>query len=505
MQSLQHFPLGSRFPDSPHAVISSLPTMADVRGYEEKAEHVMLAMDSGYPRFVVHKYVQLLTDSYLEQAGLVGCRAVLVNGRRAAVRLISFCGNGLEMREMDVGVFLVYTPYSEGAPAERMRKYVQHTGCGVSSRQAEDLLVERDLLSETFEEKAFVGNAEAEAERLLAERMGCTARDVLLCSSGMSAFYAGFEAVREHQRGHGRTTWLQLGWLYLDCGLILRDFLEDEETLERMYQVSDTEVVLEKIRSLGSSLAAVVVECPSNPLLQVCDLERISAAVREQGGLMVVDPSTASILNCNVLPYADLLVTSLTKYTAFEGDVMAGVLALNPASPHYRGLVGRVSAYHVPPYRRDLARLVYEAGTAVDVISQMNANTLRLLAYLKDHPAVKRVFYAGEEERFASLQSAEGGGGAVLSIELAGSMEVFYDVIRVMKGPSFGTRFTLLCPFLYLAHYDLVTSKTGRAVLKEAGIDPELIRISVGIEAYDEIEAVFEEALAASMDNGCTI
>ena len=74
-----------------------------------------------------------------------------------------------------------------------------------------------------------------------------------------------------------------------------------------------------------------------------------------------------------------------------------------------------------------------------------------------------------------------------------------------MNGPSFGTRFTLLCPFLYLAHYDLVTSKTGRAVLKEVGIDPELIRISVGIEAYDEIEAVFEEALAASMDNGCTI
>ena len=335
MQSLQHFPLGSRFPDSPHAVISSLPTMADVRGYEEKAEHVMLAMDSGYPRFVVHKYVQLLTDSYLGgrfswMYGSFGERASCSGSFD-----FFFCGNSLEKREMDAGIFLVYTSDGEGAPAERMRKYVQHTGCGVSSRQAEDLLVERHLLSGIFKEKAFVGNAEAEAERLLAERMGCTARDVLLCASGMSAFYAGFEAVREHQRGHGRTTWLQLGWLYLDSGLILRDFLEDEETLECVYDVSDTEVLLDKIRSLGSSLAAVVVECPSNPLLQVCDLERISSAVREQGGVMVVDPSTASILNCNVLPYADLLVTSLTKYTAFEGDVMAGALALNPASPHY--------------------------------------------------------------------------------------------------------------------------------------------------------------------------
>ena len=84
-------------------------------------------------------------------------------------------------------------------------------------------------------------------------------------------------------------------------------------------------------------------------------------------------------------------------------------------------------------------------------------------------------------------------------------MEAFYDAVRVMKGPSFGTRFTLLCPFLYLAHYDLVTSESGRALLAEAGIDPELIRISVGTEPYEEIEAVFVEALAASMENGCTI
>ena len=52
---------------------------------------------------------------------------------------------------------------------------------------------------------------------------------------------------------------------------------------------------------------------------------------------------------------------------------------------------------------------------------------------------------------------------------------------------------------MYLAHYVLVTSDSGRTVLKEAGIDPELIRISVGAEPYEEIEAVFAEALSASM------
>jgi cystathionine gamma-synthase len=499
MQPLQHFPLGAGFSSSPHAVVRSLPKMADVRGYEEKTERVMQAMESGYPRFVVHKYIRLLTDSYLQEAGLVGCRAVLVAGRRAAVRLLSFCGEGFAMREMDVGVFLVYTADLAGALVERMGKYVQHTGCGISSRQAEDLLVEHGHLPAAFEETACLGNAESKAEQRLAAWMGCGTRDVLLCASGMSAFYAGFESVREYQRGQGRRVWLQLGWLYLDSGLILEGFLGDGETLECMYHVSDTEVILKRIRALGSSLAAVVVECPSNPLLQVCDLERVSGAVRDAGGVMMVDPSMASVVNSDVLPQADLLVTSLTKYTAFEGDVMAGALALNPDSPHYGGLVARVSAFHVPPYARDLARLVHEMGEAVAVVAQMNANAARLVQYLTGHPAVKRVFYAGAESGYEAIRSKDGGGGAVLSIELAGSMEAFYDAVRVMKGPSFGTSRTLLSPFMYLAHYDLVTSESGRALLAEAGIEPELIRISVGIEPYKEIEAVFAESLAASL------
>jgi cystathionine gamma-synthase len=86
----------------------------------------------------------------------------------------------------------------------------------------------------------------------------------------------------------------------------------------------------------------------------------------------------------------------------------------------------------------------------------------------------------------------------MISIELIGSMERFYDKIAVLKGPSFGTRFTLLSPFMYLAHYDLVAEAAGRTFLREVGIAPELIRISVGAEPYSAIEAVFAEALDCS-------
>ena len=85
---------------------------------------------------------------------------------------------------------------------------------------------------------------------------------------------------------------------------------------------------------------------------------------------------------------------------------------------------------------------------------------------------------------------------AVISIELSGDMERFYDKIRVMKGPSFGTCGSRCsAPFMYLAHYDLVTTAPGRAFLASVGLDPELIRISIGAEDYASIEAVFAEAL----------
>ncbi|MDP4693094.1 MAG: hypothetical protein NWS00_00975, partial [Opitutales bacterium] len=78
----------------------------------------------------------------------------------------------------------------------------------------------------------------------------------------MNAFYAGYRAVQEFQRSRGRKRWLQLGWLYLDSGCVLKEFLGDDETLEVCYDVFDLDAVLAAIRSFGDELSAVVVECP---------------------------------------------------------------------------------------------------------------------------------------------------------------------------------------------------------------------------------------------------
>lgn len=495
MDSLRNFPLGARLPDSPHAVISSLPTMADVRGYEEKEPRVLDALKSGYPRFVTHEFVRRLTDFYLQQEALSGRAAVLVPGRRAADDLIGWLGKGFSKLEVEDSVHLVFCDASAATNSHDLRKFVQHAGCGISSRHAEDLLIKNGLLESRFEESAFQGSAQAKVEKDLAELIGCRESDVLVCASGMNAFYAGFRAVQEFMQSRGRTAWVQLGWLYLDSGKVLQEFLGEGETLECIYDVLDIDVVVERIRSLGNSLGAVVVECPSNPLIRVCDLRRIASVVREQGGVMVVDPTIASVYNVDVLPFADLLVTSLTKYASIEGDIMMGALAVNPESPFYGDLVLRTSSFHVPPYKRDLARLAAELDWAPEVIQKINANAARLCTFLRRHPAVKEVYYGGSADHIEEVAKGDARGGAVITIELAGEMEKFYDSVHVMKGPSFGTRFTLLCPFMYLAHYDLVTTQAGRDQLASVGIDPELIRISVGEEDYDSIEGAFSEAL----------
>ncbi|MGB0743426.1 MAG: PLP-dependent transferase, partial [Opitutales bacterium] len=210
---------------------------------------------------------------------------------------------------------------------------------------------------------------------------------------------------------------------------------------------------------------------------------------------MLVDPTIASVYNVDVLPYADLLITSLTKYASIEGDVMIGALALNPESPFYGDLVLRTSSFHVSPYRRDLARLALEMDAAPGIIEKINASTAKLCAFLREHPAVKKIYCASCSDHIETIAKVDGPVGAVISIELEGELEKFYDTIRLMKGPSFGTRYTLLCPFMYLAHYDLVSSEEGREFLKSVGIAPELIRISVGEEPYEEIEGVFAQAL----------
>ena len=504
----QKYSLGEAVPDSPHSVVSNLPTLADVCAYEEKATYVAAAMGQGYPRFVEHRWVRALRERMAADLGVPAVSAVVVRKLTRHLRdSILALDPAIQCHSFDAQVYglatdLLYLStehYSSDAEA-KLKAFVQHTGCRISSRIAEELLSGLGYFGGEW--KGIDGTECKGAERAviqsIAELSGLPSSEaVSITASGMNAFYAAFKAMQSRQLARGRTECLQLGWLYVDSGHILQKYLSAEETLSVEYEICDTEAILAKVESLGEALSVVVLEFPTNPFCELADLKRISEAVWAQGGLLLIDPSILSVYNVNCTPYADVLVSSLTKYAAHTGDVMAGTVVVNEASVAYAELREGISAHAIPLHGADLCALQRSMRTAQSSVGRINENTRRVVDFLKGHPKVRRVFSVSENQQEHAYLNAAYAQGSIVSIELAGSMEVFYDRVQLVKGPSFGTDFTIVCPYFYLAHYDLVMDTSPNNLCDRLGVDRNLIRISVGCEPIEELLGAFASALDA--------
>ena len=112
--------------------------------------------------------------------------------------------------------------------------------------------------------------------------------------------------------------------------------------------------------------------------------------------------------------------------------------------------------------------------------------------------ASSKIFWAyGEKstKNYKKIQRNSNSPGGIITVELNRPLSSVYDRLRIAKGPSCGTEFTLVGPYFYLAHYNLVSHQVGRDFLKEQGINPEALRISVGTENVEDIIYAFSEVL----------
>lgn len=503
MSAFVPIPLGQQIPALPHAVSCSLPTMRDVRGYEEKDPATMMHLTSGYPRFVVHSFARQLCDHLGRDTGLAGRSLWLVTSATMARNLaahLNAAGPALaEVFAID-GIDLVAHRDTVEWNA-RAKVLLQNIGGFLSSRAAEDHLVRLGLLPAPYPENLFAGAAGAEVRRVLRRALPATGdADLFVTGSGMNAIWAAFRAVQELQAARGRTVWLQLGWLYLDTIAILQKQVAAPADYVYIRDVFDRDGLERIFARHGRRIAGVIAEVPTNPLIQTPDLPWLAALCRGHGARLLVDPSISSVFDVDVLPHADVVVSSLTKYTASEGDLTAGLVAVNPAGPDAAALRERIAAQHEPLYRRDLARLAWQIGGTEAVLAQIHANAGRVAGFLAAHPAVKDVFWAlhpASRENYLRLARAPGATGGMITFTLRrpGALTEFYDRLRLPKGPSFGMKTTLICPFMYLAHYDLVTTPAGLAELAASRLDPDLLRLCVGIEPADDIIAALAEAL----------
>jgi len=491
--------IGQRIPGSPHSVSCSLPTMADVIGYEEKDPATLGRMQAGYPRFFIHPFIERLRRTLARTVPCPAWTLWPVASERAARRLSAHLGGAEEWWFPREQIWAVVHRESESL-ATRARLFLQNTGGLLGSRAAEDALERIGEIAEAAPEALRTADARAEVQRVLHGAFPGTCNDDrLLAASGMSAVHAAFAAINRVQSPRGRTAWVQLGWLYLDTIALLQKFTADPKRDHlRLTDVRDLGALENLLQREGRRVAGLMLEAPTNPLVQTPDVAAVAALARRHGVRVVIDPAIASPLNLEVLPHADIVACSLTKYTAHEGDVLAGVAVVNPRGPDADALRAALPELIEPPYGRDLARLAAQIGEAPEVLARIGANTRGVAEWLGEHPRVRRVWWGGQRETAEALRKiarTEAPWGGVVSFVLNDDFQPFYDAVNLAKGPSFGMGTTLLCPYVYLAHYDLIGTPAGRAVLAANQLEPGLLRLSVGTEPVEEIIAELERAL----------
>ena len=482
--------------------------MRAVHGYEQKDPEIVQHMTSGYPRFVLHPFAQQLSDHYRTHSPHPDQKLWLTSSTQMGAELIAL----LARPSTNQAEVATATPFAaDGINGvthpdtpelnNRAKRFLQNTGGFLSSRAAEDRLVQLGLVETAHSEELFPGDALAEVRRHLQPLFaGTTANDILPATCGMNALYAAFRTLAERQAEKGRTVWVQLGWIYLDTIALLKRFPSQPDDYVYLPDIFDLPALELLFATQGNHIAGLIIEAPTNPLLQTPDLEAIARLARSHDARIIIDPSVSSPFSVDVLPHADIVTASLTKYAASEGDLMAGLVVVNPKASQAAELRQQVATRLEPVYSRDLSRLAHEIGETKEVFRAIETNVPLIANWLEAHPAVKSVtwsHHSASRENYAKIARSPESVGCMITFTLNVPLAGFYDQLRLPKGPSFGMKTTLICPFIYLAHYDLVTTEAGRAELAASDLDPDLMRLSVGCEPADEIIAALAEALTS--------
>jgi cystathionine gamma-synthase len=491
----QHIPCGSSIPiDNPHAVSVSLPTIADVIGYESKNPYVMQKLQSGYPRFFMNKLIQKAQYSFFETKGISAAFELIPVSSPHAVSLINnqlytdlsiISDNGFDFIQIE----------KEAETLSQVKSFIQNNGLNPSSRKAEDFLLNKGLLSAPFdEEKDMDGAAEEVIKKTLAEAYEISSSDdVILCNTGMNAVYTAYEAIRSIQARKGRTVFVQLGWLYLDTIEIIKKYSND-----KYFQITSNNLdELEGwLANNHAEVAGLITEVPNNPLIQCLDLPRLRKITQKYNVPLIIDATIATPYNMEVLEYADIIAESLTKFACGNGDVMMGAIVLNPKSEVAAECDAEIRQLVEPPYIKDIQRLAFKIVNYKSRVEKISLNTHALLDYLKHSKKVTAIYSALNPEyldNFLAVRKNDFALPGLISIIFDKKLHHYYDHLRFPKGPSFGTEFTLAMPYVYLAHFDLLQTTEGRLYLESIGLKSELLRVSIGTEPIEEIIKVFEE------------
>jgi cystathionine beta-lyase/cystathionine gamma-synthase len=244
----------------------------------------------------------------------------------------------------------------------------------------------------------------------------------------------------------------------------------------------------------------VLIETISNPLLRVGEIDKIAQIAHDAGAALVVDNTFATPLLVRPLELgANFSVHSATKYLAGHGDVMGGIVISDRA--HYETLraISRTVGPILGPFESYLT--MRGIKTFALRMERQSANACRVASWLAAHPKVERVYFTGDPQHpdapAIQRQFPAGMYGAIVSFELkgAGREEVFRFMNAlglVVRATSLGDVHSMMLYPVMSSHRDISPKHRERMGIRES-----LVRLSVGIEAVEDIIADLDQALAS--------
>ena len=237
-------------------------------------------------------------------------------------------------------------------------------------------------------------------------------------------------------------------------------------------------------------------ETPSNPLTEIADIRALTATAHARGVLVAVDNCFCTpILQIPLELGADLVIHSATKFLDGQGRVLGGAVCgartlTEEVFKFLRTAGPTLSAFNAWVLIKGLETLRIR-------IEAQSASALQLAQWLEGHPKVARVFYPGlpSHPQHELAKTQQKGGGAIVSFEVKGGREQAWQVVDNCRLLSItanlgDTKTTITHPAS--TTHGRITPEARAA----AGISEGLLRIAVGLEAVEDLQADLDRGLA---------
>lgn len=251
--------------------------------------------------------------------------------------------------------------------------------------------------------------------------------------------------------------------------------------------------------AITSSTKIIYIETPSNPALDLIDLERIGTIAKQNEVLFAVDNCFATpILQRPIEFGADIVIHSATKYIDGQGRTLGGAIVSTS------DIIGRIKAFarHSGPALSPFNAWVLSKSmeTLSIRMERHSESALKIAGFLELHPAVESVKYPflPSHPDFAIAKKQMSAGGGIISFELRGGLEsgqVFLNKLKMFSlTANLGDTRSIATHPASTTHSKLTPEQRN-----EIGIGEGLVRLSIGLEHSKDIWADLEEALNACL------